>query len=55
MQINVNEIPAHEADRLARSLLAAAEKFFADPANMAEFLEWQQKRRERTAAKNGTN
>lgn len=55
MQINVNEIPAHEADRLARSLLAAAEKFYADPANMSEFLEWKRQRRERITPKNGTN
>lgn len=55
MQININEIPDHEADRLVRSLLAAAEKFYADPANMAEFLEWQRQRRERLASKNGTN
>ena len=46
IKINTKEIPKHEADRLANSLLRAAERLFEDPRVQAEFEEWQRRRRE---------
>ena len=37
MKILTNEIKTHEADRLANSLLRAAERLFEDPRIQADF------------------
>lgn len=54
MKIDVDKIPKHDADRIARSFLAFAAKAFEDPKIQAEFAEWQAKRA-KEAALNGTS
>lgn len=45
-EINIKEIPKHDADRLASSLLRTAERLFEDPRIQAEFEAWQRKRQQ---------
>ena len=45
-EINIKEIPKHDADRLASSLLRTAERLFEDPRVQAEFEAWQRKRKQ---------
>lgn len=45
-EINIKEIPKHDADRLASSLLRTAERLFEDPRVQAEFEAWQRKRQQ---------
>lgn len=49
MNIDTKEIKPHEADRLANSLLRAAERLFEDPRVQAEFEEWQRRRQQKGA------
>lgn len=44
MKITASKINAPDADRLANSLLAAAEKAFEDPRVQAEFEKWLKRR-----------
>lgn len=46
-EINIKEIPKHDADRLASSLLRTAERLFEDPRIQAEFEAWQRKRQKK--------
>lgn len=46
ISINIEEIPLHVRDQLARSLLRAAETFFSDPDNKKAYEDWLRKRRE---------
>lgn len=39
-----------ELDVLCRYLIPKIEKFFEDPKNLADFEEWQRKRKEKTGA-----
>lgn len=50
-EINIKEIPKHEADRLASSLLRTAERLFEDPRIQAEFEAWQQRKRQQKERK----
>ena len=45
-EINIKEIPKHDADRLASSLLRTAERLFEDPRIQAEFEAGQRKRQQ---------
>ena len=45
-EINIKEIPKHDTDRLASSLLRTAERLFEDPRIQAEFEAWQRKRQQ---------
>ena len=47
IKINTKEIPKHEVDRLASSLLRTAERLFEDPRIQAEFEAWQRKRQQK--------
>lgn len=49
MKIQTEKIKAHEADRLARSLLEAASKAFENPKMLAEYEAWQAKRAKEAA------
>lgn len=49
MKVNLNEIEAHDADRLACSLLKAADKLFQNPDIQEEFKKWQQERQKKGA------
>lgn len=49
MKINTNEIKQHEADRLANSLLKAAETLFNNPQIQAEFEQWQRRQEQKGA------
>lgn len=44
---NLEDIPGYLLDCLARSVLAAARKFYEDPANQAEFEAWNLMKYER--------
>lgn len=45
--VKPSDIPAHVADGFARATLRAVEKYFEDPAVMAEYEAWKSKRKRR--------
>lgn len=47
VKIDFNLIPAPVANRLIKDFSYNYEKFWADPANEAEYQEWSRQRRER--------
>lgn len=53
MKIQADKIKAHDADRLANSLLAAAAKAFENPQVQAEFEAWKAKRQQKGAVSYG--
>lgn len=46
VKIDCAQIPRIEVNNLCRTLLAAIERFYDDPANQKRFEDWQRKRRE---------
>lgn len=55
MKIETSKIKAHDADRIANSLLAIAAKAFEKPQVQAEFEAWKAKRQQKGAVSYGTH
>lgn len=49
MKITIKDIRAHDADRLANSLLQVTERLFKNPEIQAEFEQWQRERQQKGA------
>lgn len=54
MEIQLQQIKQHEADRLARSLLESAARAFENPELQAEFEAWKA-RKAKEAVKHGAH
>lgn len=46
VSVDLNAIPAHESDAICRTLIGSVSRLFDNPAVMADYKRWQQKRQQ---------